>query len=778
MEPWTWVHPPFHSALEGCGAVVALLLARLVANLERRGEGTSFNGPIVAALIGLGVLDGFHAASGVPEAAVWLRGSSTFVCGALAATAWIPRARVRSVRLGIWVALAVVAALALAAVAWSPLRPAMLDAAGSPTPAAVALNLAGGALLWIAALRLYLAWRRGGRTDDLCFCVLGSLTGGAAIVLAGSELWDGTWWLSHALRFGANAGGLWFVAFIDTRSQVKTEVASHALAELAASLEERVATRTGELRVARDAADAANRAKSEFLANMSHEIRTPLNAVIGLTEVVLRSDLDDFQRDHLQTVMESGNALVQVINDILDFSKIEAGKIELERVPLGLEDVVCEALKPLAVRAQEKGLELACLVRPEVPRLVLGDPVRIRQVVTNLVSNAITYTERGQVLVRVGVDRAASQVQLSVLDSGIGIAPEKLDLVFEPFEQADSSSTRRYGGTGLGLSICRRLVEMMGGEIRVASELGVGSVFSFTLDCPVAAGAADLAARRVEVVNALEGERVLIVDESVTERTILASMVGSAGMRPVFAPPSSDEALAQIARARAAGDPFRYAIVSANGVDEEAFAVIERIDETGARDDLTVLLLTLASPDPALRAVERFGVAARLMKPVRESDLLEVFASARDGGACAPRRAEETEADGFALPSLEILLVEDSPANQKLALAILGEGDHEVVVAGDGQQALEALRERTFDVVLMDIQMPVMDGLQATAAIRAGEGVVDPRVPIVAMTAHALPGDREECLAAGMDAYLSKPIRRGELLGALMRVSRIRNPDA
>jgi signal transduction histidine kinase len=450
----------------------------------------------------------------------------------------------------------------------------MLDAGGSLTPTAVALNLAGGALLCAAAVRLHLAWRRGGRTDDLCFWVLGSLTGAAAITLASSELWDATWWLSHALRFGANAGGLWFVAFIDARSQAKAEMASRALAELNASLEERVAQRTEELRVARDAADAASRAKSEFLANMSHEIRTPLNAVIGLTDVVLHSELDAFQRDHLQTVMESGNALVQVINDILDFSKIEAGKVELERVPLSLEDVVCETLKPLSVRAQGKGLELACLVRPEVPRLVRGDPTRIRQVVTNLVGNAITYTEQGQVLVRVGVDSESSQVQVSVLDSGVGIPPEKIDRIFESFEQADSSSTRKYGGTGLGLSICRRLVEMMGGEIRVASEPGVGSVFSFTLDCGVAEGAERLAERRAAVVEALSGERVLIVDESVTERTILAAMAGSAGMRAVFSATSAEQARALLARARDEGDPIRYAVISANGPDDDAFGLI------------------------------------------------------------------------------------------------------------------------------------------------------------------------------------------------------------
>jgi CheY-like chemotaxis protein len=376
------------------------------------------------------------------------------------------------------------------------------------------------------------------------------------------------------------------------------------------------------------------------------------------------------------------------------------------------------------------------------------------------------------VLVRVGVDSESSQVQVSVLDSGVGIPPEKIDRIFESFEQADSSSTRKYGGTGLGLSISRRLVEMMGGEIRVASEPGVGSVFSFTLDCGVAEGAERLAERRAAVVEALSGERVRFVDESVTERTILAAMAGSAGMRAVFSATSAEQARALLARARDEGDPIRYAVISANGPDDDAFGLIERIDDV-AFPDLVVVLLTLASPHPALQAVDRLGVAARLMKPVRETDLLEVFATTRARLERGDTPFEKAEAsDRAPTPSLEILLVEDSPANQKLALAILGGVGHRVALAGDGRQALDALRERSFDVVLMDVQMPVMDGLQATAAIRAGDSVLDPSVPIVAMTAHALPGDRRDCLAAGMDAYLSKPIARDDLLDTLLRVAR------
>ena len=770
-----WVHPPFHSALEGCGAVVALLLAWLVGNLERRGEGTSFNPQIIAALIGLGVLDGLHAATHPGDAFVWLRGSSTFVCGAMAALMWLPRSwfdGIVGVPFGV-----LIAALALtmgSLVGWQGLPPMLED--GRLTPAAQALNLAGGALLWFAALRLFLTWRQKRRADDLSFCILGALTGSAAITLSQAALWDATWWASHALRFGANAGGLWFVAFTDTRLQAKAEAASRALADLNASLEQRVAQRTAELEVARDAANAASRAKSEFLANMSHEIRTPLNAVIGLTEVVLRTELDPFQRDHLHTVMDSGSSLVQVINDILDFSKIEAGKVDLERASFGLEDVICEALKPLAVRAQGKGLELACLVRPEVPRVVIGDPGRIRQVLTNLVGNAISYTERGQVLVRVGVEQNASKVQISVLDSGVGIPPDKLSRIFESFEQVDSSTTRKYGGTGLGLAISRRLVEMMGGEISVASEPGVGSVFSFTVDCEVAPENARRAAARAALTERLSGERVLIVDESQTERTILAAMARSAEMLPVTSAHASEEAFALLRRAAEEGEPIRRVVVSADDPAQDSFRLIERVRGCEELADVVLVLVTSASPHPLLLDAVRLGVASRLMKPVVESELLEVLASA-PGRAGAERWAARSPGeDGAALaqPSgrrLRVLLVEDSPANQKLALAILGAEGHAVTVAGDGRIALAQLAEQPFDVVLMDIQMPEMDGFQTTAAIRSGHAGCDPEVPIVAMTAHALRGDREKCLEIGMDDYIAKPIRRDDLLEILQRVT-------
>ncbi len=771
MEPWSWVHPPFHSALEGCGAVVALLLAWLVAELDRRGEGTSFNPQVIAALVCLGLLDGFHAVTHPGDAFVWLRGTSTFACGAMALLVWLPRRWVAGVSKWLFPSLAVALAAAFASTAALGYLPPMLED-GRLTDTAKWLNLSGGFLLAVAALRLFLVWRQNRRTDDFLFCFVGSLTAGAAITLANSEMWSGTWWISHALRFGANAGGLWFLAFTDTRLQAKADAASRALAELNASLEERVARRTAELEVARDAANAASRAKSEFLANMSHEIRTPLNAVIGLTEVVLRTDLDDYQRDHLETVSDSGHSLVQVINDILDFSKIEAGKVDLERTPFSPEDTICETLKPLAVRAQEKGIELAFLVRPEVPLRVMGDPTRLRQVVTNLVANAIAYTEEGQVLVRVERIPEPPRLQVSVLDSGVGIPLEKQSRIFESFEQADSSSTRRYGGTGLGLSISRRLVELMGGEIDVASEPGVGSVFRFTLPCEAAPDAAEAAERRAALMGELAGTRVLILSPRVTERKILAAKLGAAGMRPVTSVVTSDAALALLEGALAKGDPIRDIVVSANAPDDDAFALVGLVRERSALDDARLILLTTAEPDEALHDVAALGIVARLSMPARESELLEALAGRAPRTALHEKGAGAAGAVARQDPPLEILLVEDSPANQKLAVAILGEAGHRVVVASDGAEALACHRDGRFDVVLMDIQMPDMDGFQATTAIRAGKAGPDRDVPVVAMTAHALIGDRENCLAAGMDAYVAKPIRRDELLATLRRVAR------
>ncbi len=552
------------------------------------------------------------------------------------------------------------------------------------------------------------------------------------------------------------------------------------LGELHATLEERIAAQTSKLAEAAEFAESANRAKSEFLANMSHEIRTPLNAVIGLTEVVLGTELNEFQRDHLRTVLDSGDALLHLINEVLDFSKIEAGKMEIERVPFRLEETICDTLKALAIRAQSKGLELNCFVDPAAPQTILGDPVRLRQVLTNLVNNAITYTDRGEVFVRIAYP-SPTQLHVAVLDSGVGIAPGKLDLLFDAFQQGDSSITRRYGGTGLGLAICKKLVALMGGEIRAESEPGIGSTFSFVLPCEVPARAQDPIGREGE--RALAGARVLIVDDNATNRTILGALARAAQMTSQSAR-SAHQAFADLREACDRGQPFHVAVVDVHMPEVDGFALAERIREHPELRQLPIVFLTSAVADTDIARCEQFPGTARLMKPVKRAELIEALLRAFDPSASGrPATSEAQNAvaveptpEAQWLPRLRILLVDDSAANRKLTLAILEREGHTAVLAVNGRRAVELCTSEIFDLVLMDVQMPEMDGLEATAAIRAAERGTGRRVPIVAMTAHALHGDRDACLSAGMDDYVAKPIRRKDLVRALARAAAAAGP--
>jgi two-component system, sensor histidine kinase and response regulator len=536
-------------------------------------------------------------------------------------------------------------------------------------------------------------------------------------------------------------------------------------------LEQRVHARTTELEVARDAAQVASRAKSEFLANMSHEIRTPLNAVIGLTELVLQSPLSVEQSQRLGAVMDSAEDLLSILNDILDFSKIEAGKLGLETVAFQLHDVVGDTLRPLAMRAERKGIELLCFVDPALPRELTGDPGRLRQVIANLVQNAIKFTERGEIVVRVEPQGAIGEtglVRFSVTDTGIGIAPEQLARLFEPFEQGDSSTTRRFGGSGLGLAICRQLVGLMGGEIGADSAPGQGSTFSFSARF----GVFERSAQAHRALLPLAGTRVLIVDGNATHRDILERVMRAVSLRPVVAA-SAETGFAELEGCADKGDPIRLLLCAIHTPDVDGFSLVERVRADPRFDSLAILLLTSAGAAGDLERCEVLRVAARLAKPLHQLELLaaiERVLGVRAPSPIAPtgpRRAEDRPR--AELPPLRILLVEDSEANRRVALAMLDGLGHRVSLAGDGCEALERIAAEHFDAVLMDVQMPTMDGLAATAAIRAREAGSGGHLPIVAMTAHALHGDREKCLAAGMDDYVSKPVRRRSLLDALGR---------
>lgn len=530
-------------------------------------------------------------------------------------------------------------------------------------------------------------------------------------------------------------------------------------------LEERVGRRTRELEAARDQAQQASRAKSEFLANMSHEIRTPMNAVMGLTEIVLKSNLDDVQRDYLNTVMDSSESLLSVINDILDYSKIEAGMLQFEDMEFEIHDVVGDTVRSQALFAERAGLELACYIDPTIPTRLVGDPVRLRQVLTNLTGNAIKFTPAGEVVV--SVDQAASEggqlwLEFSVSDTGIGIAPEKLNTIFEAFEQADTSTTRRFGGTGLGLAICQKLVSLMGGQIDVESEPGCGSTFRFTARF----SAVDRPDLQESVPDRLKGARVLVVDDVTTNCTILKQILLALEMVPETAS-SATEGFSVLQRAMSDDDPFRLLIADVQMPEVDGIQLAEMIRASPDLQNLEIILLNSISQKLHQQRCQELRIAAQLTKPVKQSEVASAVTTALGTGARIVSVGRPVPVHSGQLPSLRILLVEDSLPNQKVALAILNGLGHTIVVANHGIEALAILKTQKFDVILMDIQMPEMGGFEATASIRAAEEESGGHQPIVAMTAHAMAGDRERCLAAGMDDYVAKPFGQDSLLQAI-----------